>query len=128
MRQEEHGVLKGLNNRFASYIERVRFLEQQNKLLEAQLRQISVKYESNLGDIYQAELRRLRSIVEAIQTDRQMLETETDRLRADVADMRQEHHAALQEREDLDRELKNLRENVDECTEKLKNFYVSTKI
>lgn len=116
MRQEEHGVLKGLNNRFASYIERVRFLEQQNKLLEAQLRQISVKYESNLGDIYQAELRRLRSIVEAIQTDRQMLETETDRLRADVADMRQEHHAALQEREDLDRELKNLRENVDECT------------
>lgn len=116
LRTEEHSVLKKLNNRFASYIERVRFLEQQNKLLEAQLRQISVKYESNLSEIYQAEKRRLKALLEAINTDRQLLETEVDKLRTDVSDMRSEHHAALAEREDLDRELKNLRENVDECT------------
>lgn len=116
MRTEEHSVLKKLNNRFASYIERVRFLEQQNKLLEAQLRQISVKYESSLAEIYQAERRRLQSLIEAIHTDKQLLETEVDKLRSDVVDMRSEHHAALQEREDLDRELKNLRENVDDCT------------
>lgn len=116
MRTEEHSVLKKLNNRFASYIERVRFLEQQNKLLEAQLRQISVKYDSSLAEIYQSEKRRLTSGIEQTETDRQLLDTEVDKLRTDVADMRQEHHAALQEREDLDRELKNLRENVDECT------------
>ena len=34
MRHEEKEELKDLNNRFASYIERVRYLEQQNKLLE----------------------------------------------------------------------------------------------
>ena len=48
MRHEEKEELKDLNNRFASYIERVRYLEQQNKLLDAQLRQITVKYDSNL--------------------------------------------------------------------------------
>merc|ERR1712110_864364 len=116
MRAEEHSVLKGLNNRFANYIERVRFLEQQKKLLEAQLRQISVKYESNLSDIYQSELRRLRNIKDAIETDRQLLETENERLNFDVADMRQEHLASMQDKEDIERELKNLRENVDECT------------
>jgi len=115
-RTEEHSVLKKLNNRFATYIERVRFLEQQNKLLDAQLRQISVKYESSLAEMYQAERRRLKSLIEAIHTDKQLFETEVEKLRADVVDMRSEHHAAIQEREDLDRELKNLRENVDDCT------------
>merc|ERR1712147_322701 len=83
MRHEEKEELKDLNNRFASYIERVRYLEQQNKLLDAQLRQITVKYESNLSDIYSAEKRRLKGLLEATNTDRQLLETEVDKLRTD---------------------------------------------
>ena len=100
----------------ALYIERVRFLEQQNKLLEAQLRQVSVKYESRLGDIYQAELRRLRAHFESQNMDKDRLETEYENLRMNVQEMQSEHLDSLQDREDLDRELKNLRENVDDCT------------
>ena len=117
LRQEEHGTLKKLNTRFAAYIERVRFLEQQNKLLEAQLRQVSVKYESRLGDIYQAELRRLRAHFEAQNMDKVRLEQEVEKMIVDVQEMNQEHLDSLQDREDLDRELKNLRDNVDDCTE-----------
>lgn len=56
MRFNEKEELKGLNNSFAGYIERVRFLEQQNALLEAQLRQRSVKYGSKLPDLYTNEV------------------------------------------------------------------------
>jgi len=116
MRHEEKEELKDLNNRFASYIERVRYLEQQNKLLDAQLRQITVKYDSNLPEIYVNELRRLRQITETLNNDKSLLDSELERLRSDVLDLRQEHNSAVGEREELDRECRNLRENVDECT------------
>lgn len=116
MRNEEKEELKDLNNRFATYIERVRYLEQQNKLLDAQLRQITVKYDSNLPEIYVNELRRLRQITETLNNDKSLLDSELERLRSDVMDLRQEHNSAVGEREELERELRNLRENVDECT------------
>merc|ERR1719223_2690257 len=97
MRNEEKEELKDLNNRFATYIERVRYLEQQNKLLDAQLRQITVKYDSNLPEIYVNELRRLRQITETLNNDKSLLEAELERLRSDVLDLRQEHNSAVGE-------------------------------
>jgi len=79
-----------LNNRFASYIERVRFLEQQNKLLEAQLRQLSVKYESKLGDLYANEVRRLKALIDSLNTDKALIDAELDHMRQDVNDLRRE--------------------------------------
>ncbi|XP_078483026.1 intermediate filament protein IF-C [Ciona intestinalis] len=116
MRSGEKEELKGLNNRFASYIERVRFLEQQNKLLEAQLRQLSVKYESKLGELYASEVRRLKAIIDSLNTDKALIDAELDHMRQDVTDLRREHDTSVSEREELERELNNLRGNVDECT------------
>merc|ERR1712242_323476 len=48
--------------------------------------------------------------------DKSLLDPELERLRSDVLDLRQEHNSAVGEREELDRECHNLRENVDECT------------
>jgi len=81
---------QGLNNRFASYIERVRFLEQQNKLLEAQLRQISVKYDSRLGDLYASEVRRLKTMIDNLNTDKALVDGELDHMRQDVNNLKQE--------------------------------------
>lgn len=116
MRSGEKNELKQLNNSFASYIERVRFLEQQNLVLEAQLRQLSVKYESQLDDLYNAEVRRLKSFLDALKTDRALIETEVEQMQSDVGDLKTEYQTAVQDREELERELDNLRHNVDECT------------
>lgn len=82
--------LQSLNNRFASYIERVRYLEQQNKLLEAQLRQLSVKYDSQLDELYVSEVRRLKTFIDSLKTDRTLIEAELEHMQNDVADLKRE--------------------------------------
>uniref|UniRef100_A0A8C4YP27 Glial fibrillary acidic protein n=1 Tax=Gopherus evgoodei TaxID=1825980 RepID=A0A8C4YP27_9SAUR len=61
-RTNEKVEMMELNDRFASYIEKVRFLEQQNKVLVAELNQIRDKEPTKLSDIYQEELRELRRL------------------------------------------------------------------
>jgi len=116
MRYNEKEELKGLNNSFAGYIERVRFLEQQNALLEAQLRQRSVKYDSKLPDLYTNEVRRLETIIDSLHSDKALIDVEIDQMRKDINDLNEEHTLAVSERQELERELKNLRNNVDDCT------------
>ena len=59
--------------------------------MDAQLRQITVKYDSNLPEIYVNELRRLRQITETLNNDKSLLDSELERLRSDVMDLRQEY-------------------------------------
>ena len=65
-------------------------MEQQNLVLEAQLRQLSVKYESQLDDLYNSEVRRLRGLLDALKTDRNMIESEVEQMQTDVADLKKE--------------------------------------
>lgn len=88
-RTNEKVEMMGLNDRFASYIEKVRFLEQQNKLLVAELNQLRGKEPSRLGDIYQEELRELRRQVDGLGSGKARLEIERDNLAGDVATLKQ---------------------------------------
>lgn len=65
-------------------------MEQQNLVLEAQLRQLSVKYESQLDDLYNSEVRRLKSFLDALKTDRAHIETEVEQMQSDVGDLKSE--------------------------------------
>ena len=49
-----------------------------------------MKYDSNLPEIYVNELRRLRQITETLNNDKSLLDSELERLRSDVLDLRQE--------------------------------------
>ena len=49
-----------------------------------------IKYDSNLPEIYVNELRRLRQITETLNNDKSLLDSELERLRSDVLDLRQE--------------------------------------
>merc|ERR1719193_1479464 len=60
MRMNEKEELKTLNSRFAGYINKVRALEQANKILEAQIEQLSAMKPTRVGDMYEDELARLR--------------------------------------------------------------------
>ncbi|XP_061088070.1 glial fibrillary acidic protein-like [Conger conger] len=114
-RTNEKVELMGLNDRFASYIEKVRFLEQQNKVLVAELGQLRGKEPTRLGDIYQEELRELRSQVEGLSAGKARLEIERDNLAADLALLKEKLQDEINLRLDAENNLNGFRQDVDEA-------------
>uniref|UniRef100_A0A8C6XPR2 Glial fibrillary acidic protein n=1 Tax=Naja naja TaxID=35670 RepID=A0A8C6XPR2_NAJNA len=93
-RTNEKVEMMELNDRFASYIEKVRFLEQQNKVLVAELNQLRDKEPNKLADIYQEEMRELRHQVDQLSNSKNRLEIERDNLLEDLNNLRQNDAAA----------------------------------
>nr|XP_045015314.1 glial fibrillary acidic protein isoform X4 [Jaculus jaculus] len=88
-RASERAEMMELNDRFASYIEKVRFLEQQNKALAAELNQLRAKEPTKLADVYQAELRELRLRLDQLTANSARMEVERDNLAQDLGTLRQ---------------------------------------
>lgn len=88
-RSNEKQELQELNDRFANFIEKVRFLEQQNKALAAELNQLRAKEPTKLADVYQAELRELRLRLDHLTANGARLEVERDNLAQDLGALRQ---------------------------------------
>ncbi|TNN36668.1 Glial fibrillary acidic protein [Liparis tanakae] len=114
-RTNEKIEMMGLNDRFASFIDKVRFLEQQNQLLLAELSQMKGKEPSRLGDIYQEELRELRRQVDALTSGKARQEIEKDNLAADVAALKQRLQDEIVLRKDAESNLNAFRQDVDEA-------------
>ncbi|XP_060758657.1 glial fibrillary acidic protein [Neoarius graeffei] len=114
-RTNEKVEMMGLNDRFANYIEKVRFLEQQNKVLVAELNQLRGKEPSRLGDIYQEELRELRRQVDGLNNAKARLEIERDNLAADVGTLKQRLQDETVLRQDAENNLNAFRQDVDEA-------------
>ncbi|XP_014909274.1 glial fibrillary acidic protein [Poecilia latipinna] len=115
IRTNEKMEMMGLNDRFASYIEKVRLLEQQNKMLVAELNQLKVKEPSRLGDIYQDELRELRRQVDGLTNGKARLEVERDNLAADLAMLKQRLQDEMTLRQEAENSLNTFRQDVDEA-------------
>ncbi|XP_053193719.1 glial fibrillary acidic protein [Scomber japonicus] len=115
-RTNEKVEMMGLNDRFASYIEKVRLLEQQNKVLVVELNQLKGKEPSRLGDIYQEELRDLRRQVDSLTSGKARLEIEKDSLAADVSTLKQRLQEEMGLRQDTENSLNTYRQDVDEAS------------
>lgn len=65
-------VSQGLNDRFAMFIDKVRHLEQQNKVLETELVTLRQRHgePSRVALLYQQEMRELRSELEELNRDK----------------------------------------------------------
>uniref|UniRef100_A0A4W2D3G3 IF rod domain-containing protein n=1 Tax=Bos indicus x Bos taurus TaxID=30522 RepID=A0A4W2D3G3_BOBOX len=78
VKQEEKEQIKCLNNRFAAFIDKVRFLEQQNKLLETKLQfyQNHQCCESNLEPLFNGYIETLRREAECVEANSGRLASE----------------------------------------------------
>uniref|UniRef100_A0A670YQG6 Glial fibrillary acidic protein n=1 Tax=Pseudonaja textilis TaxID=8673 RepID=A0A670YQG6_PSETE len=116
IRTNEKVEMMELNDRFASYIEKVRFLEQQNKVLVAELNQLRDKEPNKLADIYQEEMRELRHQVDQLSNSKNRLEIERDNLLEDLNNLRwkldDDVDAAALARIDLERKIESLQEEI----------------
>lgn len=83
-RTNEKAELQHLNDRFASYIEKVRFLEQQNQALTVEVERLRGREPTRIADLYEEEMSELRRHVEILTNQRSRLEVERDNLVDDL--------------------------------------------
>lgn len=92
-RSNEKAELQELNDRFASFIEKVRYLEQQNVVLQQELGQYKGQQQqgqpTRATDLFQEELRELRRQMETIGKERDQYLLERDNLAEDLALLKQ---------------------------------------
>ncbi|NWH82748.1 K2C75 protein, partial [Piaya cayana] len=90
VRQEEKEQIKSLNNKFASFIDKVRFLEQQNKVLETKwaLLKDQKTVKNNLEPMFNAYVGDMRKELEALEGDRLRLSSEWKAVQDAVEDFK----------------------------------------
>uniref|UniRef100_A0A3B4XFD8 Desmin b n=1 Tax=Seriola lalandi dorsalis TaxID=1841481 RepID=A0A3B4XFD8_SERLL len=83
-RTNEKVELQHLNDRFASYIEKVRFLEQQNQALTVEVERLRGREPTRIADLYEEEMSELRRQVEILTNQRSRIDLERDNLADDL--------------------------------------------
>ncbi|XP_015274212.1 PREDICTED: keratin, type II cytoskeletal 5-like [Gekko japonicus] len=90
VRREEGEQLKTLNNKFASCIDKVRLLEQQNKLLETKWALLQEKGQKTSGfsleDLFNSYIGTLRNVLEFLENDKGRMVGELNQMQEVVKD------------------------------------------
>uniref|UniRef100_A0A668AAR9 Neuronal intermediate filament family member 1 n=1 Tax=Myripristis murdjan TaxID=586833 RepID=A0A668AAR9_9TELE len=118
IRTNEKEQLQGLNDRFVSFIEKVHNLEQQNKVLEAEvtlLRQRSSE-PSRLHELYEQEIRELRARVEELTHEKSQMHLDCVQMSETLDRVREKLEEETKLREEAENTLRNYRKDVDDAT------------
>uniref|UniRef100_A0A8D0GSI3 IF rod domain-containing protein n=1 Tax=Sphenodon punctatus TaxID=8508 RepID=A0A8D0GSI3_SPHPU len=118
VRTNEKEQLQGLNDRFVTYIEKVHHLEQHNQLLEAEvtlLRQRQAE-PSRLHQLYEQEIRELRSKVEELRHEGDQAQLESQQLAEGLQRLREQCAEEARLREEAELALREYRKDVDHAT------------
>ncbi|NXW23712.1 K2CO protein, partial [Circaetus pectoralis] len=115
VRKEEKEQIKILNNRFASFIDKVRFLEQQNKMLETKWRllQDHKTARSNIAPMFESYINNLRHQLDGLLNDRARLEGELKNMRDLVEDFKTKYEDEINKRTAAENEFVVLKKDVD---------------
>ncbi|XP_062284216.1 internexin neuronal intermediate filament protein, alpha b [Scomber scombrus] len=118
IRTNEKEQMQGLNDRFATFIEKVRNLEQQNKVLETELVTLRQRQTepSRLAELYQQEIRELRSQIDELNGEKSQLMIERDNVDDDLQKLRGKYEEEFHAREDAEANLKVFKKDVDDAT------------
>ncbi|CAH1785440.1 unnamed protein product [Owenia fusiformis] len=114
-RAQEKKDMQDLNERLAGYIEKVRFLEAQNRKLASELEQLKTKWGKATADIkamYQKELDEARKLLDNSEKEKAALQIKVSTLEQSIEELRQKYAEALQlhesDKETIDRQNQQL--------------------
>ncbi|XP_028730347.1 keratin, type II cytoskeletal 75 [Peromyscus leucopus] len=117
VRKEEREQIKTLNNKFASFIDKVRFLEQQNKVLETKWNllqeQGSRTVRQNLEPFFDAYLNDLRRQLDGVTAERGRLDAELRSMQEVVEDFKVRYEDEINKRTAAENEFVGLKKDVD---------------
>ncbi|KAM6154113.1 keratin, type II cytoskeletal 73-like [Erethizon dorsatum] len=117
VRAQEREQIKVLNNKFASFIDKVRFLEQQNQVLQTKwelLQQLDLNNcRKNLESIYEGHISSLRKQQEMLSGDRVRLDSELKSMRDMVEDYKKRYEEEINKRTTAENEFVVLKKDVD---------------
>uniref|UniRef100_I3N859 Keratin, type II cytoskeletal 5-like n=1 Tax=Ictidomys tridecemlineatus TaxID=43179 RepID=I3N859_ICTTR len=114
VRKEEREQIKTLNNKFASFIDKVRFLEQQNKVLETKwsLLQDHKTTRANIEPMFEAYINNLRRQLDCLGGERGRLEMELKNMQDVVEDFKNDVDAAYMNKVELEAKVDALMDEI----------------
>ncbi|KAJ7327313.1 hypothetical protein JRQ81_017072 [Phrynocephalus forsythii] len=113
LRAQEKEQLAELNDRFATYVERVRDLEHRNRALELELEALRRRQQlapARLPRLFQQEVRGLQALLEAETSDKARLEAQRDRLFQTCGQLRERCAQEARRRFEAEETLRHLRQ------------------
>ncbi|XP_008254717.1 keratin, type II cytoskeletal 4 [Oryctolagus cuniculus] len=117
VRTEEREQIKTLNNKFASFIDKVRFLEQQNKVLETKWNLLQQQTTStspkNLEPYFEAYLSALRKQLDTLGSDKGRLQSELKTMQDSVEDFKTKYEDEINKRTAAENDFVVLKKDVD---------------
>ncbi|XP_062975799.1 keratin, type II cytoskeletal 5-like [Elgaria multicarinata webbii] len=117
VRSHEREQIKTLNNKFASFIDKVRFLEQQNKVLETKWdllqQQGTTVQRRNLEPMFESYISNLRKQLDVLNNDRGRLDSELRNMQDMVEDYKNKYEDEINKRTGAENEFVVLKKDVD---------------
>lgn len=113
----EKDVLRGLNERFAGFIQKVHFLESQNRALEQEIEDIREKAKSSgcLQTRYEPELQELRMQVQSISVQKHQIELEHQRLADEFTTLREKYETETRSRTEAEESISALKKYTEQA-------------
>ncbi|NXH12931.1 K2C6A protein, partial [Bucco capensis] len=117
VKTQEKEQIKTLNNQFASFIDKVRFLEQQNKVLSTKWELLQQQGPSgprkNLDVIFENYIQNLRRQLESALAQRSQLESELQNMQQYVEEFKSKYEEEINRRTSAENEFVVLKKDVD---------------
>uniref|UniRef100_A0A3Q4BXS7 IF rod domain-containing protein n=1 Tax=Mola mola TaxID=94237 RepID=A0A3Q4BXS7_MOLML len=115
VRNHEKEQIKSLNNQFASFIDKVRYLEQQNKMLETKwkLLQEQTASPSNVEPMLKSYIANLQRQLELLNNDKTRLDMENEVMHKNVNDYKTKYEYEINKRNDAENEFVTIKKDVD---------------
>uniref|UniRef100_A0A8C5WJL4 IF rod domain-containing protein n=1 Tax=Leptobrachium leishanense TaxID=445787 RepID=A0A8C5WJL4_9ANUR len=116
LRMNEKEQIKGLNNQFVNFIDKVRDLERQNKGLETELRLLKDKdsYKSKVDLITSASSSNLKQQIDGLLREKERLQVDLRNMQAVVEDLRSRYEDEINRRNQLENDFVLTKKDLDD--------------